>query len=144
MGKTDEIGQLKPIKCTYKDCQKRFDSEKEMKYHKLAEPNHNYCKKCNADCEDWEDLTQHKVEAMTPFLDGGMKHNPDESPKHIVCEFCGMDFKSFGGRKRHREQVSEVYPMRGTCIANWWTRNTELNRTSNAQVVLPSLSAQAC
>jgi hypothetical protein len=35
-----------------------------------------------------------------------MKDNKDEQPNHIVCEFCGEDFKSFGGRKRHRDQVS--------------------------------------
>lgn len=94
------------VKCTYSDCSKYFETEKLMKAHKLAEPEHNYCKKCNVDCKDWEHLTLHKVAAMQPFLDGKMKDNPDELPKHIVCEFCGIDFKSFGGRKLHREQVS--------------------------------------
>ena len=97
------------VKCTYPDCMKYFKTEKEMKGHKLLEPEHNYCKKCNVDCKDWEDLIQHKVMAMTPFLEGRMKHNEDENPKHIVCEFCGVDFKSFGGRKRHREQVSHYH-----------------------------------
>ena len=94
------------VQCTYPDCTKYFETEKEMKRHKLDEPEHNYCKKCDVDCKDWEHLTQHKVEAMLPWLDGRMKHNHDESPMHIVCEFCGIDFKSFGGRKKHRETVS--------------------------------------
>ena len=29
----------------------------------------------------------------------------DVIPTHITCEFCGTDFKSFGGRKAHREQL---------------------------------------
>ena len=94
------------VQCTYPDCTKYFATEKEMKYHKVAEPQHYYCKKCNTDCKDWNDLTHHKVIAMLPWLEGRMRHNPDECPRHIVCEFCGMDFKSFGGRKKHREQVS--------------------------------------
>lgn len=105
MGQNDEIGQLKSIKCTYPDCNKRFDTVKEMKYHKLADPEHFYCKKCDVDCEDDDHLKLHKVVAMAPWVEGRLKGNKDESPKHIVCEFCGMDFKSFGGRKIHREQV---------------------------------------
>ena len=103
------VAQLDPVnkvKCTYKACAKSFDTVKEMKAHKLLEPEHNYCKKCDVDCGDWTDLTQHKVDAMAPWLEGRMKDHPEISPKHIVCEFCGEDFKSFGGRKKHREQVS--------------------------------------
>jgi len=83
----------------------RFATEAEMKAHKIREPSHSYCKKCDVDCDDWEDLTQHEVEMMTSWLEGHHKHGcRDESPKHIVCEFCGMDFKSFGGRRMHRTQ----------------------------------------
>lgn len=106
MGKDDEVGQLKPIKCTYAKCSKRFDTEKEMKYHKLDEPDHFYCKKCDFDGKDDQELKLHKVATMQPWVEGRMKQNKDESPKHIVCEFCGMDFKSFGGRRIHRDQVS--------------------------------------
>lgn len=67
-----------------------------MKRHKKDDPDHFYCKKCNVDCEDWNDLKAHKVAAMAPWVEGRMKGNKDESPMHIVCEFCGMDFKSFG------------------------------------------------
>ena len=118
MGATDEIGQLKPIKCTYEDCSKRFDTEKEMKYHKKDEPAHNYCKRCNRDCTDWEDLVQHKVQAMAPFLKGRKTFGADESPAHIVCEFCGEDFKSFGGREKHRKQVSFRDVARAMAIIN--------------------------
>lgn len=114
------------VQCTYPRCSKWFETENDMKYHKKSDPEHFYCKKCNVDCEDWDDLTQHKVKAMEPWLDGRMKHRKDEDepkywkdeddpkhseekdgPMHIVCEFCGMDFKSFGGRKAHRKQVKK-------------------------------------
>lgn len=101
------VAELDPVRkfpCTYPDCAKSFASLKEMKLHKQLDPDHDYCKKCDVDCASWVDLTGHKVAAMAPFLEGQMKDS-DESPKHIVCEFCGQDFKSFGGRKRHREQV---------------------------------------
>ena len=106
MGKNDEIGQLKSIKCTYPACQKRFDSEKEMKYHKRDDPEHDYCKKCNVDCDDWEGYLQHKIDAMTPWLDKRTQPTEGVQPMHIVCEFCGADFKSWGARKTHRERVS--------------------------------------
>lgn len=100
-----ELTPLKRFECTYDGCAKSFDTEKEMKRHKLDAPEHDYCKKCGVDCKDWDDLTQHKVDKMAPFLEG-KKRNSGESPAHIVCEFCGEDFKSFGGRERHRKQVS--------------------------------------
>ncbi|KAK4539967.1 hypothetical protein LTR36_009937 [Oleoguttula mirabilis] len=103
-GSGQEVGQLPKIKCTYGDCNKRFNSEKEMKGHKLSEPEHNFCKKCNVDCTSWEDLTQHKVSMMSEFMHDKLRE-PDAAPKHITCEFCGEDFKSFGGRKRHRSQM---------------------------------------
>ena len=107
MGHKDDIGQLKRIRCTYSTCMKHFDTEKEMKRHKDHDPEHFYCKKCDVDCEDDIELKLHKVAAMAPWVEGRMKGNKEESPKHIVCEFCGRDFQSFGGRKLHREQVSE-------------------------------------
>lgn len=49
------------------------------------------------------------VTAMSPWVDGPMKGNREVLPKHIVCEFCGMStFKTFGARRVHREQVSNV------------------------------------
>lgn len=117
-GSGKELGELPPVECTYSDCGKHFAMEKEMKKHKVVDPAHDYCKKCDVDCADWEALVQHKIDAMSPWLEGKMteyvKNAPrDEigevkipSPKHIVCEFCGIDFRSFGGRKMHRSQVS--------------------------------------
>lgn len=97
----ESTGSLPKIKCTYANCQKRFDTIKEMKRHKTNAPEHDYCKKCDVDCEDWDALVQHKVDAMAPFLD--RRQEPGATPKHIVCEFCGQNFESFGGRKLHRE-----------------------------------------
>lgn len=97
------------VQCTYEDCGKYFETEKLMKRHKKDDPEHFYCKKCDVDCEDWDDLTRHKVVLMEPWLGGRPKDKTrDDCPEHIVCEFCGEDFKSFGGRKKHREIVSEL------------------------------------
>ena len=102
------LDPIRRVKCTYVDCVRSFATFKEMKLHKQTEPEHNYCKKCDVDCDDWEHLTQHKVDSMAPFLDGKMKGS-DDKPAHIVCEFCGEDFKSLGGRKKHREQVRSEF-----------------------------------
>lgn len=95
-----------PIECTYDWCQHRFASVKEMKRHKRYDPEHFYCRRCDVDCEDWDDLTRHKVDNMAPYVEHKKKATEDDMPAHIVCEFCGEDFRSFGGRKIHREQVS--------------------------------------
>lgn len=94
------------FKCTYKHCTKYFETEKLMKRHKRDDPDHFYCKKCDIDCKDWNDLTKHKVAMMSPWLGSRVKHDKDNSPPHIVCEFCGQDFKTFEGRKDHRRLVS--------------------------------------
>ncbi|QIW94631.1 hypothetical protein AMS68_000149 [Peltaster fructicola] len=60
---------------------------------------------CRIDCESWEDLTKHKSDLMAPFLSGEMKGKPE----HIVCEFCGAEFNTFGGRKGHRETKHKAY-----------------------------------
>jgi len=103
-GSGKEVGELPPVECTYSDCQKHFATEKLMKAHKLEDPSHNYCKRCDLDFQDWEDFTEHKVNMMAPWLSGRSRPDASESPKHIVCEFCGQDFKSFGGRRLHRTQ----------------------------------------
>ncbi|KAK4505387.1 hypothetical protein PRZ48_003350 [Zasmidium cellare] len=93
------------IKCNNADCEQLFETEKKMRQHKRDDPSHFYCYKCDVDCEDWEDLTRHKVDMMAPYLERRIKATDDDKPKHIVCEFCGEDFKSFGGRKLHRQQA---------------------------------------
>ncbi|KAK5136922.1 hypothetical protein LTR08_001429 [Meristemomyces frigidus] len=103
-GSGQVVGQLPVFECTYDNCIKRFNSEKEMIGHKLSEPEHNYCKKCKYDASSWEDLTQHKVGKMAEFL-ADRNRAEGASPKHITCEFCGADSKSFGGRKAHRAQM---------------------------------------
>lgn len=97
--------QSHTIKCTKEDCEQLFATEKEMRRHKKYDPDHFYCHRCKVDCEDWEDLTRHKVEEMAPYLDGRIEIDETNLPKHIVCEFCGEEFRSFGGRKIHRTQV---------------------------------------
>ncbi|KAK6438664.1 hypothetical protein LTR95_005124 [Oleoguttula sp. CCFEE 5521] len=95
------------IPCTYPSCTFAFATTSEMKGHKLTDPKHHYCRKCDTDCLDWSDLTQHKIDAMAPWLELPQSHPAiySRNPKHIVCEFCGEDFKSFGGRKEHRKMT---------------------------------------
>jgi hypothetical protein len=53
---------IRAVKCNIDGCYQSFDSEKEMKRHKLDDPTHFYCKKCDVDCKDWVDLIEHKVD----------------------------------------------------------------------------------
>ncbi|GAB1743090.1 hypothetical protein NU219Hw_g8946t1 [Hortaea werneckii] len=106
-GSGQEIGQNPSVKCTYPTCEKTFDCQKDMKRHKLSDPDHDYCKKCDVDCDSYDDLTQHKVSMMAEFW-ADKDRKPGDSPAHITCEFCGMDFKSFGGRRKHREQFHQA------------------------------------
>ncbi|KAF7194092.1 hypothetical protein HII31_04613 [Pseudocercospora fuligena] len=96
--------QDKPIPCSYADCQHRFETVEDMIHHKIREPYHFYCKKCKVDCADWEGLLAHQVDMMAPFL-GEKKKDSGERPTHIVCELCGITFKSMGGRRDHRRQA---------------------------------------
>ena len=118
-----------PFECTMEECKMRFKTLKDMKLHKHTDPDHFYCKKCDVDCVDHDDLIQviepprnitipasvkltvqqHMVTAMSPWVDGPMRGNREVLPKHIVCEFCGQEYKSFGGRRIHREQVCGSY-----------------------------------
>lgn len=101
------LDPLRPFACNKAGCYNSFETDKELKYHKVNDPTHFYCKKCDVDCEDWLSLTQHKIDSMAPFLELRNNTLPDGAKlKHIVCEFCGEDFKSMGGRQLHRETVS--------------------------------------
>lgn len=100
--------QERTIKCSYEDCEQRFETLKGMQRHKKYDANHHYCKRCDIDFDSWEELKAHKIEDMAPFVEGKKEPTPEHMPKHIVCEFCGMDFKSFGGRKIHRDQMHKA------------------------------------
>lgn len=100
--------QERTIKCSYDDCEQRFETLKGMQRHKKYDANHHYCKRCDIDFDSWEELKAHKIEDMAPFVEGKKEPTPEHMPKHIVCEFCGMDFKSFGGRKIHRDQMHKA------------------------------------
>ena len=77
------------VKCTYADCMKTFPTEKDMRRHKINAPEHEYCNRCNTDCEDFKHLLRHKA----------------ISRRHIACAICGEDFRSAGGREIHVQQV---------------------------------------
>ncbi|PWY90299.1 hypothetical protein BO94DRAFT_623106 [Aspergillus sclerotioniger CBS 115572] len=74
------------VQCTYKDCKRHFISHPAMNQHKLID--HDYCSRCDEDFIDEECLLLHKI----------------KSDKHIVCAFCGREFRSEGGRDAHIRQ----------------------------------------
>lgn len=99
---------LKAVKCSYESCAHSFNSESEMKKHKHHDHKY-YCKKCNRDNDSWEQSLNHKVETMVPWLVGELRNEVPKLFKHIVCEFCGEDFGSLGGRKLHQQRVRSTY-----------------------------------
>ena len=88
---------LEPIrrfKCTYKDCDMSFDTEKIMKNHKKHSDEHEYCSKCDEDFDSYEAYAMHKVS------------RPYEHGK--ACSICGDEFKSKEGLQRHIELTHKV------------------------------------
>ncbi|TKX20984.1 C2H2 type zinc finger domain-containing protein 9 [Elsinoe australis] len=97
-----------PVKCTYIWCGKSFATEKDMKSHKHHDPEHHYCRKCDYDAKDWDDMLDHKVEAMAPFIIGDKRHDKHKKMKHLCCEYCSEDFKSMEGRMNHRREMHQA------------------------------------
>ncbi|KAF3046966.1 hypothetical protein E8E12_009613 [Didymella heteroderae] len=79
------------LKCTYKDCDLHFETEKAMRRHKKHDDDHDYCDKCDEDFDTYDDLAHHKI--LRPDM-----HNK-------ACRVCGQEFKSESGLKRHIELV---------------------------------------
>ena len=88
-----------PFPCTYDDCTRGFQKEREMLQHKADE--HDYCPRCKLDFENDEALLEHKI----------------DSEDHICCTVCGEDFMSEGGRDRHERQVSKS--LDGHCYCSF-------------------------
>ena len=78
-----------PFPCTYVDCGEGFSDRHELKRHKYR-AHDGYCKRCDVDTPNHQTLIEHK----------------QFTERHIACEVCGEDFKSEGGRNRHRLKVS--------------------------------------
>ena len=49
------------IKCSYEDCFRHFPSQEAMRKHKIKEPSHEYCKRCDIDCEDNMEYLIHQI-----------------------------------------------------------------------------------
>jgi len=102
-----------PIKCTYGNCRETFSSEKLVKEHKVNARDHHYCKRCDHDADSWETLLEHKVKEMQPYLFGIKTLTKDDKKNgirimHIVCEFCGEEFKAWTAREKHRLQYHQA------------------------------------
>ncbi|RMZ70388.1 cyanate hydratase [Pyrenophora seminiperda CCB06] len=82
------------VKCTYKDCDLFFPTEKIMKKHKKNDSDHEYCAKCDEDFDTYEDYAMHKV--TRPYEHGK------------ACGICGDEFKSKDGLQLHIELTHKV------------------------------------
>ncbi|KGM92746.1 uncharacterized protein PADG_11204 [Paracoccidioides brasiliensis Pb18] len=76
------------FKCTFNMCNRSFDTQKQVRKHKMESPDHEYCTRCDLDFEGEKELLAHKL----------------ESNRHIVCPVCGEEFKSDGGKNTHFAQ----------------------------------------
>lgn len=92
---------IRRVKCTYKDCNMSFDTEKIMRNHKKNTDEHEYCHKCDEDFDTFEDYAMHKIT------------RPEEH--NLACRVCGDEFKSKSGLKRHIELNHKV-DQKLTCI----------------------------
>ena len=91
---TSTLEQTRGFKCTYKDCDLTFDTEKIMKKHKKYSDEHEYCAKCDEDFDSYEDYAMHKV--TRPYEHGK------------ACGICGDEFKSKEGLQRHIELTHKI------------------------------------
>ncbi|KAL4883389.1 hypothetical protein BJY04DRAFT_184549 [Aspergillus karnatakaensis] len=87
------------IPCSFPDCKFFFPDLKAMRRHKNADPEHDYCRRCDLDFESEEHLLIHKI----------------KSDDHIVCPLCGIEFGSEGGRDGHIRQFHRA-SQSITCI----------------------------
>ena len=78
-----------PFPCSYDDCSMGFKDINALRKHKY-EDHDGWCKLCDVDTEGYEAFLEHKKESM----------------RHIVCVWCGKDFRSESGRDYHERQVS--------------------------------------
>ena len=64
--------------------------QKALKNHKEEE--HDYCRVCDEDYDNWDKLLEHKMNSVN----------------HITCGVCGEDFRSESGRDKHVHQVRQI------------------------------------
>lgn len=98
------------VKCTYTDCSNTQDNDYLMMKHKYTE-HQFYCKRCDYDATSWDEELDHRVTTMIPCLYYPPEKGFTRHFKHIVCEFCGEEFKSLSGRKLHQKKVSCLWRM---------------------------------
>ncbi|KAI4177509.1 MAG: hypothetical protein LQ343_000491 [Gyalolechia ehrenbergii] len=81
------VSQDSKFPCPYTGCDRGFGKLSDLLEHKFDE--HDYCKICDEDFEDFDALHDHKI----------------ASDRHITCTVCSLDFKSEMGRDRHYAQM---------------------------------------
>ena len=103
-----------PFPCTYAECKRGFQNIGDLRIHKENE--HDYCRTCDVDCEDFDVMHQHKI----------------MSDKHICCTVCSMDFRSESGRDRHYILVRSSMtfsPRPPFLLSRLWLTNTDCRCT---------------
>lgn len=108
------------VRCTYSDCPEVFASVREMKAHKIRDPEHDYCRRCDLDFEDEERLLLHKLKMNTI----------EQRDDHIACPICGIDFKSDGGRAFHIRQVKPFFDVYN-CVLDFRCRPRRQTHTTD-------------
>ena len=78
-----------PFPCSYDDCSMGFNDITALKNHKYLD-HEGWCKLCDVDTDDYKALLEHKKDSL----------------RHVVCQWCGKDFRSGSGRDLHERQVS--------------------------------------
>ena len=105
------------INCTYDDCPKTFKTGDAMVKHKVKDPVHSYCKKCDVDCKDDLEYLIHQIESSN-HGELALESNLLISRLPVACPICGREFQSKSGRDSHVELVRySTYQDDGTDIA---------------------------
>lgn len=80
------------FRCTYDDSYRTFKTKESMIKHKIKDPDHFYCKRCDVDCEDDMSFLIHQI----------------ESSKHMACPKCGEEFEGSAARDLPAETMSQA------------------------------------
>ncbi|TKA73067.1 hypothetical protein B0A49_02150 [Cryomyces minteri] len=96
---------LKAVKCSYENCFSSFDTVEGMQDHKLEDPKHDYCDKCDVDCKDWEDFVEHKAEWTARALktNSKLKLKMHQAEQDVACKYCDRIFVRAAGLMHHYE-----------------------------------------
>ena len=100
------------FRCSFNSCKASFQTEGELRQHKLTKPDHAYCLICDHDFVDATSLRMHVVQ----------RH---PQPQELHCPGCGEVFHRFAGLIGHWE---------GNCCGNPNYSATKLHERREEQL----------